>query len=347
MLHPMTQTAAATDTRPKTAVLQQRGGIGDFIWQIPYFRAAAAQSRDGKVSIITRSTTRAKDLVGHESWVEEIIHYDFSRRSFDKEPHPHAGLRGMWRMAREMRRRRFDRILIFTDRPARALLAWIARIPRRAGYGFRLSQRLFLNEAPYIKRHDKPTFEAYWEATDFAIARHLVTAPIVPKVTVQPAIKEQMRARLAGLPAPWCALVIGSTTEDKQWGAKNFSELAAALLAQGKSVLILGGERESALAREILQLLPAEAISRTRDLTSLPLPETAAALSLSQMCIGNDTGVTHLAAACDCPAWMLIGSKNRFDHDPQMLRMITATGIKNLPPSEVLARIAVARAASP
>jgi len=342
---PANTNLASNDAYPKTAVLQESGGIGDFVMHLPYFRAAAAHSRRGKVSVIARPSTLAKDLVSHESWVEEIIDYDCLRRDIDGGKALHAGLAGTWRMARELRARHFERILLFTNHSKCGLLAWLARIPRRAGYGFGFRpnriNRLFLNEGPYIKRHDKRNCDGYWNATHFAIAHGLCAAPIVPRVTVPDEHIQKMRNRLATLPRPFCALVIGSTIMrdgSKQWGVANFSALASELITRGDGVLLLGGPAETHMARSIENAIPAAQRRSITSLTQGTLLETAAALSLARLCVGNDTGATHLAAACGRPAYMVLRPPNLFDHDP-LLHLITAPSLDAISTDCVLARI--------
>ena len=47
-------------------------GIGDTIWHIPYLRAIAAASRDGKATLVCRPATHAKELLRYDDCVEEV-----------------------------------------------------------------------------------------------------------------------------------------------------------------------------------------------------------------------------------------------------------------------------------
>jgi len=330
------------DTRPKTAILLERGGIGDLVLHIPYFRAAAAHSCGEKITIIARPTTFAKDLISHEPWVDEIIYHDLRRRKFDGGKARHASFAGTWRIARELCARRLDRIMLFTNRSKCGLLAWLARIPRRAGFGFSFRpnriNRIFLNEGPYIKPHDKPTSPAYWDATNFAIAHGLCAAPIVPRVTMPAEQIQKMHVRLATLPRPFCALTIGAGTPDKQWGASNYAALAGRLIAHGNGVLLIGGPAETPMARAIENAIPPAQRTSIASLTQGTVLETASALSLASLCIGNDTGGTLLAAACNCPAYIVLGPRQILDHDPG-LRLVTAPRLDSITAARVFALV--------
>jgi heptosyltransferase-2 len=327
------------DARPRTVVLQQYAGIGDLIWHIPYFREAARRSRDGRVTVISQPSTLARELLAPEPWVEEVIYYDHRRRKHDRATsRKHAGLLGLWRMARELRARRFDRALFFTHRPNRAVLAWLAGIPRRSAYGFGWLQRLFLNAGPFIKPYAGPSLEVWRNATAFAVAHGLCTGPMVPKMTVPAEAVEKMRRFVSGLPRPFYALAIGTSEPRKQWGKQNFITLATELAGRGKGVLLTGGPKEDELACEIEAGVPAALRGAVTHLTRAPILESAAALSLAQACIGNDTGAVNLSVACNRPAYVVLGARKLIDHDP-LVQMLTAPKLSDITVADVLERV--------
>ncbi|MDR2675405.1 MAG: glycosyltransferase family 9 protein [Opitutaceae bacterium] len=334
-----TTAAIAADPRPRTVVLQQYAGIGDLIWHIPYFREAARRSRGGRVSVISQPSTLARELLAHEPWIEEVIYYDHRRRKHDRAtPRRHAGFPGMWRMARELKGRRFDRALFFTHRPNRAVVAWLAGIPRRSAYGFGWLQRLFLNEGPFIKPYRGPSLEVYRNASAFAIAHGLCAGPIVPKMTAPPGVVERMRRFVSGLPQPFYAFAIGTSEPGKQWGKQNFAALATELLRQGNGVLLAGGPAEDGLACEIEAGVPAELRGAIAHLTKAHILESVAALSLARACIGNDTGAVNLSAACNRPAYVVLGARKLIDHDP-LVHMLTAPRLSDITVADVLGLI--------
>jgi ADP-heptose:LPS heptosyltransferase len=97
------------------------------------------------------------------------------------------------------------------------------------------------------------------------------------------------------------ALHPGSGSARKNWPLERFLELSSLLAAQGQETIWLLGPAElersefAALARERLCLAAA------------PLVEMAALVSLVRCYVGNDSGVTHLAAALGVPTVALFG----------------------------------------
>lgn len=324
------------DDRPRTLVVHHRSGIGDLIWHLPYLRAIAATSRGGRVTLMARPSCRAPDLLAGEAAIDEVLEYDYRPRRSESRRGRDDGLRGFLRMAALVRSRRFDRVYVFSSRVRYGLLAWLAGIPRRSGFGFSRIQRFCLNAGPYIERHRGEGNWVYPEATEFARAHGFVDRPLLPRVEVPQAMLEEAASRLATFPEPRVALVIGTSEPRKDWGAANFTRLTRALLDRGCSVLVLGGPAEAQAADRLLADLghPARAIAICRG----SVLQSGAALKCCTLCIGNDTGALNLAAAVGVPCLGLFGTTRALRHDPQ-IEAIEATSMQAIEPVEVLRRV--------
>ena len=235
--------------RPRTVVLLQYTGIGDLVWHIPYFKRLAELSANGKVTVVAQPSTLAKHFIGHEPWVEAVIDHDHRPRRGEKRRGRHAGLRGMWRMAQELKAGRYDRLVLFSGRASRGLIAGLSGIPVRLGFGYRWLQRIFLTQGPYIQPYQGPSLAVFPESEAFMLAHGFIPAPFAPKMDVPDTAMDAMRARLAALPRPLVALAIGTSETHKQWGIDRYAQLACRLLEAGCGVLVLGGPAEKAMAQ--------------------------------------------------------------------------------------------------
>lgn len=341
---PATPVPTTADSRPRTAVLLQWVGMGDLVWHVPYFRSVAKTSLGGQVSLIASPTVFANQLVGHESWVSDIIDFDRHPRRHEGRQGRHRGVTGLFRMGLELRERQFDRIVLFTNYTNRSLVGLVAQIPERLGYGTTWLQRRLLSHGPYIERYKGPAVGTYEDATRFAIAQGWCDAPLVPSLVVRPEALERVRARVQGLPQPLHALCIGSSEPYKQWGIDNFTALAAEIAAAGQGVLLIAGPAEREMAQAILQRVAPELRSRILAVTDGTVAETVAAMSLMRTCLGNDTGGVQIAAAVGTPTWVMLGPRPRLEHDPEKLHMLTAASLADIKPGDV-ARIALGQAA--
>lgn len=95
----------------------------------------------------------------------------------------------------------------------------------------------------------------------------------------------------------------GSGSTRKNWPAEQFAALARLILAQarGTPVFVLG-DAETGLEDRLGRLCPGVAILRSPDIVDL-----AAFLRACRGYVGNDSGVTHLAAAVGIPVVALFG----------------------------------------
>jgi len=332
------------DKRPRTAVQLQTNGMGDLVWHAEYFRCVAAQSEGGQVTVIAAPTTMARELIGHEPWVREII--DFDRRPRNGRRGRHSGLDGLMRLGAELAPKRLERMVMFSDHPGRAVIVcWRAGIRTKLGYGATWLQRLLLTKAPRIAMYDGPPVTgSYLDATAFAIAQGFCSAPLVPHIKVRPDALARMRERLAAWPRPGFALSIGSSEPFKQWGAENFTALATRLAQTGAGVLLVGGPSETALAQAITAGVAAELRPQVLSLTKGTVADTVAAMSLMRACIGNDTGASNIAAAVGTPTWVLMGARPPLMHDPDRLKMLQGASLADISAAEVEARVLAALA---
>jgi heptosyltransferase-3 len=110
--------------------------------------------------------------------------------------------------------------------------------------------------------------------------------------------------------APLLAIGPAANWRGKQWRAERFAELAQHLIGAeglfaGARVAVLAAAHERPQAEPLLAALPPE---RVIDLVGkTPLMIAAAVISGSQMFIGNDTGLMHIAAAVGTPTLGLFG----------------------------------------
>ncbi|MDP1574266.1 MAG: glycosyltransferase family 9 protein [Coxiellaceae bacterium] len=105
----------------------------------------------------------------------------------------------------------------------------------------------------------------------------------------------------------------------KMWPIENFVELAKQLLAQKEFsdavFLILAAPHELRFCKPLFDAIPP---SHLLDLTiDLPLLTKVACIKQSNLFIGNDSGLLHIASACDIPVIGLFGPTTTTAYYPQ------------------------------
>lgn len=91
----------------------------------------------------------------------------------------------------------------------------------------------------------------------------------------------------------------------KQWATENFARVAEFVSARGFAPVAIAAPNEKAL----LEKLCSEAAVKITTL-DLFLPEVTALAAQSQLFVGNDSGIAHIAAATGTPAVVIFGSSN-------------------------------------
>ena len=91
----------------------------------------------------------------------------------------------------------------------------------------------------------------------------------------------------------------------KQWATEHFARVAEFLSDRGLAPVAIAAPGERAL----LERLCSEAAVKITTL-DLSLPEVTALAAHSQLFVGNDSGIAHIAAAVGTPAVVIFGSSN-------------------------------------
>lgn len=324
------------DNRPRTVVLLQYTGIGDLIWHIHYFKMIAERSQGGRITVVAQPSTLTKAFIGKEPWIEAIIDHDHRPRRGEKRKGRHSGFKGMWRIAQELKAGRFDRIILFSGRASRGLIAWLSGIPVRMGFGYRILQRVFLNTPPYIAPYKGEALAVYPEASAFMVANGFCASPVVPRIDVPSDLVSAMAHRLAHLPRPLYAFAIGTSEAHKQWGIENFAGLAHQLIQKGAGVVLLGGPAEVQIAKDIFDKVPQSDHHALSIITDAPVLGSAAALKLTDVCIGNDTGMINVAAAVGTQSYVLIGPRGTLNQDPELMHNVRAKKLSDITVNQVI-----------
>jgi predicted lipopolysaccharide heptosyltransferase III len=91
----------------------------------------------------------------------------------------------------------------------------------------------------------------------------------------------------------------------KQWATENFARVVEFLAERGLASVAVAGPNEKAVLETLTSAVPVEIATST-----LSLPEVTALAARSQLFVGNDSGIAHIAAAVGTPSVVVFGSSN-------------------------------------
>lgn len=209
----------------------------------------------------------------------------------------------MWGTARAIRRARLDTIVLFPNSVRTALVAALARVPRRIGF-VRFGRRILLTHRLYHAR-GKTGFLAASVLDDYLKLVHVIganprRAPM--ELATLPADEARADEIWQRLKIPPSAEVVslncsGAYGAAKLWPAERFAELARRIVRSlNLHVLALCGPAERETARQIRELSGEDRVaSLDQEVPSLGL--TKACIKRSRLLVSTDSGPRHFAAA--------------------------------------------------
>lgn len=195
-----------------------------------------------------------------------------------------------WALAGILRRHRAARSIHFPKSLRPALAAWLARVPERIGVDESLAGPFNTHSGPFWSVPG-PFLERYHRV----LARRWPELPPMPLADYDPGLA------VAAPAEPFLALMPGSMWPSKSWPARHFRRIAERARAEGWAVVVLGSRDEGALCAEVAEGLGLDLSGRTT------LREAAAWLRAAKAVLGNDSGLSHLAAATGTPVLALYG----------------------------------------
>jgi len=284
---------------PASLLVRATNWLGDAVMTTPALAAVREGFPDARIVLLARPLVA--ELFRHHPDVDEVMVYELPGR--------HEGALGRLRLGGELRRRRFDGALLLQNAFDAALIAFLGRIPERAGYptdGRRILLTLPVPLTPGIlERHEVEYYLCLLDG--LGIPRPV---PAVLKLAVTEKEREAMAERLASLGidrgAPIVAINPGATFGSaKRWFPERFAAVADSLAEEwGARVVVVGSAAEAPLAGEI-EAAARRGVANMAGKTTVR--EMMAFLSLSSFIVANDSGPMHIGAALGVPLVAIFG----------------------------------------
>jgi heptosyltransferase-2 len=214
----------------------------------------------------------------------------------------HAG--GLLGLARRLRRERPDAALLLPNSFRSALLARLAGARRRVGYR-RYGRSVLLSAGlpPPATRLPVPAVDYYCRLGAWALG----VREIEPRMElfVTEADRAEAERHLDGVPRPYAVLCPGASKAAKRWPPQRFAAVADGLAGRGLAVVATGAPDERALVAEVARA--AETAVHDLATRGVTMGGLKAVIDGADLCVTNDTGPRHLAAALQTPVVTLFG----------------------------------------
>ena len=266
--------------------------IGDAVMTTPALAALRAQYPQAEIVMLANPLVA--ELFKYHPSVDRVMIYD--RKGF------HRGLAGFWRMVKELRAQRFDAAVLLQNAIEAALLAFVAGIPRRAGYTTD-GRRLLLNYPVTVTAEDKRLHH-----TDYYLQ-------LLGQLGITGG-DEQLCLACDEDEQQWAQSVLQSDNviainpgaaygSAKRWFPERFAEVADTLAERYDAHIVLtGGPGEMEIGRDIAAAMSNQPLNMVGQTS---VRQMMALLAHSRLLVSNDSGPMHVASAFATPIVAVFG----------------------------------------
>jgi heptosyltransferase-2 len=256
--------------------------IGDTVLSTAVLSPLQKHFPDARISILVGPG--ASGTLQGDDRLSEIIIYD--RRCL------HAGIRGKFRLLRELRDRKFDLVVDLRD-------SFWARFAGGVHWGMPLSRRF---TTQYRESHAVDRYLGILRA------HGVESRDATPDLNITSEEKQAADIFLSRNDIDDMDMIVGihpgGNWPYKLWPPERFAALGDLINRNyGAKTLIFAGPDEKSLQRQVVEMMESSPIP----VEGVGLREVAALIGQCHLYIGNDTGPMHIAAAMGTPVVAIFG----------------------------------------
>lgn len=273
--------------------------VGDAVMALPFLTSLRLNATDSEISVLTRPFLA--EFYSQVSSCDRVIPLDVSRGG--------RGLRSVWRNARALQGYDFNLAFCLPPSFGSALMMRLAGVRRRVGHDADHRGWLLTDKIPYLPDGQRPH-----RALGYLSLLNLV----FPDARIDKTLKYDCGARArATVDAMFrekgiseseiiIALAPGAAQPNKLWPSDRFAAVGRRWLEQSPGrVVIVGGEADRSVAEVVSSAIGSDHIVNFCGAGSLPV--AGEIICRARVFVGNDSGLSHLAAAVGTPVVVISG----------------------------------------
>jgi lipopolysaccharide heptosyltransferase I len=307
---------ALQSTEFSRILLIKLSGLGDVVHALPVLVKLRARYPRARIDWLI--TPENAELVRFHPALSNVV--PFARGDFAKRGRRWRAVVAFLHLLMQIRHAKYDLVIDLQGQARSAFFTLVSGAGVRIGFdrpvkdvsrhGWRGAREG--SWIAYTHRLAIPTLDVH------AIDRYLWLGPLLglddnaPDLTIhlssQTARNVQRLLEKHGVPASKALAVLapGTIWETKHWTIEGFAAVAREFLRDGFAVAVAGTKRDQALCRQIAAAAPG-----SFDLSGNTTPaELAALIRRAEVCVTNDSGAMHIAAALGKPMVTVFGPTN-------------------------------------
>ena len=261
----------------KILVIQNRMGIGDTVIFLPYIKALSKKF-NSPISLLVKESSKADQYLHQTDYIDKILLLERDKKTNNR----HSGFFGSLNLIKEIKKNKFDKIIIFNSSLRFHLIAKFSDIPEIYQYPLFQKKDQHITDTP--KKFMKDKF-------DLNINED-------PEIQIdQESISHSSKKFQINKDKLNILLGVGGSGPTKRIPAKTFISVIKMISEKRKSKFFLAtgkNNKEQLILNEILK-------SRYKDfcipLDDLSIKETLPIIKNCDLSICNDSSFSHLSAA--------------------------------------------------
>jgi len=272
--------------------------IGDVVLSTPVIKALRDHYPSSYIAIMV--TPQTSELLQGNPYLDEVIILDKK----DK----HRGIRGMLKLIRQIRMRRFELAVILHSTNRVNLITYLAGIPTRIGYARKMGF-LLTRKFPYVKMQGiKHELEYNLDVLKLIGIESKERELFVPlHREAEERIKNLLREKKISEQDKLILLHPAASCISKVWPKERFAELANRFIEElGVQIAVISDKKDKPIADWIVSCIRHPVVNFAG---MLSLSETASLLKRASLFISNDSGPVHISSAVGTPVLSIFGRK--------------------------------------
>jgi len=247
-------------------IIQPKMGIGDMIIYLPYIHAISKKYKKS-VSILVKENSRAKELLAEDNHINEIIHLE---KNMD-------GVKGIFKLSKELKKRNFDKIFIFNSSLRYNLISRLAGIKSIYQY-------------PLFRSKDNIVHSA-----------KIFTEDIINEVvSTEPNLIIKKKDNSLDRNFKHICFGISASGPTKRWNINNYIKLAEKINKKIKCKFYIAGGKNDI---DLINKFKNSSVGKdSLSFEKMNIKETLQHISNCNLYIGNDTGWSHISIALNVRA---------------------------------------------
>ena len=277
--------------KTRRILIRSANWVGDAIMTTPAMSTIRSNFPGAHITLLAKPWVMP--VFSNNPWVDELMVYEAGGR--------HKGSKGIWRLARDLRKGDFDLAILFQNAFEAALIAWMAGIPRRLGFTTDARSLLLTHRVrtwPDLKKgHLVDYYLGLLTGAGMTAGQRRLALFLTPEE--QAAGRKKLRNQGIEAGPRIVGFNPGATYGTaKRWPKGRFVELGRRLIRDHNvRILIFGGPAEAQLGQEIADRI-GTGCTNLCSRTSL-----RQAMVLIQCChafVTNDSGLMHVGGSPGC-----------------------------------------------